>query len=378
MSEAARARMAEGHEVINLGIGEPDFDTPDHVAEAAIAAIGRHDTRYPPVAGKPELREAVAGLYNGRAAENVIVSSGSKYAILNMFLASINDGDEVVVPTPYWGPYRNIIGMCGGSLVEVPTLASEGFIPSQEELSKAMGPKTRWLMVNSPGNPTGGVIGAEGWETIGRVLDEHPDCWLASDEIYQHLTYDADFISAHDALPRHRDRTLIINGVSKSHSMTGWRLGFGIGPEPLIQAMMLAQVQGTAGTNTISQAAALAAITGPQDLLVERRERFRERRDLVIGHLEGMDGISCSTPLGAFYVFPSWERLRGGSTPDGSKLDDDRAFCTYILEAAGAVFIPGSAFACPGHFRVSYAAPRDDLEKALGRVAGAIAAIKKD
>ena len=377
MSEAARARMADGHEVVSLGVGEPDFDTPDHVAEAAIAAIRRHDTRYPPVAGKPELREAVAGLYDGMAAENVIVSSGSKYTILNMFLASVDPGDEIVVPTPYWGPYRDIAGICGGRVVEVPTRPEDGFIPSREGLAAALGPKARWLFVNYPGNPSGGVIGAEGWETIGAVLDEHPECWLASDEIYQHLTYGIDFISAHDALPRHRDRMLVINGVSKSYSMTGWRLGFGIGPAALVHAMMIAQSQGTVGTNTISQAAGLAAVTGPQDLLEERRESFRVRRDLVVGHLVGMDGISCPTPLGAFYAFPSWEALRGGRAPDGSVLEDDRAFCDYILEAADVVVIPGSAFACPGHFRISYAAPNEDLDRALGRVAEAVTAVKR-
>ena len=377
MSAAARARRAEGHPVINLGIGEPDFNTPDHVAEAAIAAIRGHDTRYPPIAGKPELRAAVAVQYDDRAAENVLVSSGSKYTILNMFLASLDEGDEVVIPAPYWASYGDIVRLCGGKVVEVPTKAGDGFIPSKRALEDAMGPRTRWLMVNFPGNPSGGVIGAEGWADIGAVLDAFPDCWLMSDEIYQHLSYEIDFVSAHDALPRHRERTLIVNGVSKSYAMTGWRLGFGIGPAPLIEAMTAAQAQGTSGTSTISQAAALAAVTGPQDLLAERRGSFRERRDLVLGHLEGMAGVECPVPLGAFYAFPSWRGLMGGATPGVQTLKTDRDFCTYILEAADVVTIPGSAFSCPGHFRISYAASKDELDEAMGRIAGAVAAIRK-
>ena len=376
MSEAARARSAEGHPVINLGIGEPDFDTPGHVAEAAIAAIKGHDTRYPPIAGKPELRDAVASQYGGRTRDNVLVSSGSKYTILNAFMASLDPGDEVVVPTPYWASYGDIIRLCGGKAVELPTRAEDGFIPTEEELMAAMTPKTRWLLVNFPGNPSGAVIDTAGWEMIGKVLDAFPGCWLMSDEIYQHLTYGVDFVSAHDALPRHRGRTLVTNGVSKSYAMTGWRLGFGIGPAPLVEAMTAVQAQGTSGTSTISQTAALAAIMGPQDLLQERQQSFQERRDLVLERLAGMPGIDCPAPLGAFYAFPSWGGLMGGTTPNGARLGNDRDFCSYILEAADVVVIPGSGFACPGHFRVSYAAPKEELGEALDHMAEAVTAIK--
>ena len=377
MAEAGRARRADGHPVISLGIGEPDFNTPDHVGEAAINAIREHDSHYPPIAGKPELRDAVAGLYDARIRDNVIISTGAKYAILTAFHASLDPGDEVVVPTPFWTSYGDIIRLCGGIVVELPTRAGEGFIPSEAALRAAMTEKTRWLLVNFPGNPSGGVIDAAGWDAIGRVLDDFPDCWLMSDEIYQHLTYGVDFVSAHDALPRHRDRTLIVNGASKSYAMTGWRLGFGVGPAELVRAMTTVQAQGTSGTSTISQAAALAAITGPQDLLEERRREFQERRDLVLEQLRGMPGIECPTPLGAFYVFPSWQGLKGGVTPEGVKLESDRDFCAYILEAADVVVIPGSAFSCPEHFRISYASSKDDLNEALGRMAKAIAAIKQ-
>ena len=377
MSDAARARTAEGHPVINLGIGELDFNTPDHVAEAAMAAIRGHDTRYPPIPGKPELRDAVAALYEGRARENVVVSGGSKHTIMNAFLASLDKGDEVVLLPPYWAPYRDIVNLCGGKVVELPTRAEDGFVPSKDELMAAVTPKTRWLLVNYPGNPSGGVIGAAGWEAVGEVMDAFPECWLMSDEIYHHLTFGVEFQSAHDALPRHRDRTLIINGVSKSYAMTGWRVGYGIGPAELIKATTQVQAQGTSGTSSISQAAALAAITGPQDLVEDKRQRFHERRDLVLKHLEGMQGIECPTPLGAFYVFPSCQGLEGMATPEGGTIKDDRDFCRYILEAADVVVIPGAGFGTPGHFRLSYAVSEDVLNEALGRMAKAVAALRK-
>ena len=378
LSEKARARRAEGHPVINLGIGELDFNTPDHVAEAAVAAIGAHDTRYPPVPGKPELRDAVAAWYDGRTRDNVLVSSGSKYTLLNGFMASIDPGDEVVLLTPYWAAYKDIVRLCGGVPVEVETRAEDGFVPSEEALAAAVGKRTRWMLVNYPGNPSGGVIDQEGWERFGRVMDANPDCWLMSDEIYHHLTYGVEFVSAHDALERHRDRILICNGVSKSYAMTGWRLGFGTGPAALIKAMTEVQAQGTSGTSTISQAAALAALTGPQDLVEDKRRQFHERRDLVLKHLEGMDGITCTVPLGAFYVFPSCEGLLGGTAPDQSRIEDDRDFCAYILEAADVVVIPGSGFGTPGHFRISYAVSTEELDEAFGRIAKAVAAIKRD
>lgn len=376
MSEAARARRAEGHDVISLGIGEPDFTTPDHVNQAAIAAINAHDTKYPPIAGKPELREAVAALYAGRAPSNVLISSGSKYSLLNAFLATINPGDEVILPAPFWTSYSDIVRLSGGVPVIIPTTAASGFKPTPEEIEKAISTKTRWLLLNSPSNPSGAVLSKEEFLAIGDVLERHPNCWLMSDEIYEHLTYDAPFVSAHDALPKLRDRCLIINGVSKAYAMTGWRLGFAIGPEELIRAMTVVQSQGTSGTSTISQAAALAALTGPQDLLESRRESFRQRRDLVLEHLRDMKGIETTTPDGAFYVFPSWQRLKGFNTPDGVVLEDDKDFCRFILNAANTTVIPGTGFAAPGHFRISYACSKEDLRIALNRMGEAIATLK--
>ena len=376
MSEAARARRAEGHDVISLGIGEPDFDTPDHVREAAKAAIDAGDSKYPPIAGKPELRAEIASQYENRTAANVMVSSGSKYTLLNAFLASLNPGDEVIMPAPYWTSYSDIVRLCGGVPVTVETDPVRAFKPDPDKIKAAMTEKTAWLLVNSPGNPSGAVFGKDDWQAIGEIIEGHGRCWLMSDEIYQHLTYDTAFISAHDALPSLRDRMLVVNGVSKAYAMTGWRLGYGIGPEDLIKAMTVTQSQGTSGTSTISQAAALAALQGPQDLLVDRRKVFQSRRDLVLSHLGQMQGIACPKPDGAFYAFPSWQALRGGITPQGEPLNSDGDFCRYILEAANVTIIPGSAFAMPGYFRISYACSSEELDEALTRMGKAVAAIK--
>lgn len=377
MSEAARARRAEGHHIISLGIGEPDFNTPEHVNEAAIKAIKDHDTQYPPIAGKPALKSAVAALYDTATPEQVLVSSGSKYTILNGFLASLNEGDEVVVPAPFWTSYADIIKLCGAKVVVIPTHADNGFQLDGEALRAAMTPKTRWLLINSPSNPTGAVMGAEKLLEIGAVLADFPNCWLMSDEIYQHLTYGIDFASAWDVLPEMREKMLITNGVSKAYAMTGWRVGFGIGPKDLIKAMTTVQAQGTSGTCSIAQAAALAALTGPQDLLEKRRQSFLERRDLVLGHLHAMDGITTPTPEGAFYTFSSWQDCKGGKTPDGKILQTDRDFCQYILETANTTIIPGTGFAAEGHFRISYASSVEDLSQALTQMAAAIAQIKR-
>ncbi len=376
MAEAARERRAEGHDIISLGIGEPDFTTPPHVQKAAIAAIVNNDTRYPPTAGVPALRAAVAASYSGLNADNVIVSSGSKYAIFNGFLATLNPGDEVIIPAPYWASYADIVRLCGGSVVPVETTLEDGFIVSPDAIAAKLTPKTRWLLLTSPNNPTGAVLSPATLKGIGAVLKDYPNCWLMSDEIYQHLTYDIDFNSVYDVLPELRGRMMVANGVSKSYAMTGWRVGFGIAPAALIKAMTAIQGQGTSGTCTISQAAALAALTGTQDFLVSRRCSFQERRDLTLAHLNAIDGLKTPVPQGAFYSFSSWASLRGGKTPSGEVLTSDDDFCRYILEAANTVIIPGSAFALDGYFRISYATAVDKLEQALNAMAAAIKAIE--
>lgn len=375
MSEAARARRAEGFDVISLGIGEPDFNTPDHVSEAAIAAIHAHDTKYPPIAGKPALRAAIASLYDGATPANTIVSAGSKYSLLNTFLATLNDGDEVVIPAPFWESYADIVRIAGGHAVVVPSTAEDGFKPSPDAIRAAITPRTRWLMINNPSNPTGAVMSPALLREIGDILTDFPDIWLLSDEIYEHLTYGVDFHSAYDVLPELRERMLVVNGVSKAYAMTGWRLGFGIGPAELISAMVDCQAQGTSGASSISQSAALAALTGPQDLLEERRASFQARRDLVLSHLNAMEGIETPTPEGAFYTFSRWTKLRGGITPDGTVLNSDHDFCNYILQSADTTIIPGKGFAAEGHFRISYASSTEELTTALTRMATAVAAI---
>ena len=377
MSEAARARRAEGHDVIGLGIGEPDFRTPDHVNEAAIKAIHDGDTNYPPIAGKLALREAVAKLYEGMAAENVIVSSGSKYTLFNAFMATLNDGDEVILPAPYWTSYSDIVAICGGVPVTVETKAEDGFQINIETLRAAMTSRTKWILINSPSNPTGAVMTKEVMTGLGEVLADFPNCWLMSDEIYEHLTYDAEFTSAYTHLAHLRDRMLITNGVSKAYAMTGWRVGYGIGPAALVKAMTAVQAQGTSGTCSIAQAAALAALAGPQDLLVTRCASFRERRDLVLGYLNQMEGIVTPTPEGAFYTFSSWKALKGCQTPEGKVLESDHDFCSYILDAANVTVIPGTGFAAPGHFRISYASSVEELNTALSRMVDAVNALKK-
>jgi len=307
----------------------------------------------------------------------VLVSSGSKYTILNGLMATLNPGDEVVVPAPFWTSYADMIRLCGAKVVIVPTRADDGFQVDLQTLRAAMTPKTRWLLINTPSNPSGAVMSADKLVELGEVLSDFPDCWLMSDEIYQHLTYGMAFASAWDVLPHYRDRMLITNGVSKAYAMTGWRIGFGIGPKALIGAMLKVQAQGTSGTCTIAQAAAIAALTGPQDLLVERRQSFQSRRDLVLGYLNAMDGIFTPKPDGAFYTFSSWQDLRGGITTDGTVLTTDRDFCQYILTAANVTIIPGTGFAAEGHFRISYASSTEDLHQALKQMTVAVAAIKR-
>ncbi len=375
MSEATRKKRAEGHDVIGLGIGEPDFRTPDHVNEAAINAIHDGDTTYPPIAGKPLLRAAVARQYDGMTAENVLVSPGSKFILFNAFMASLNDGDEVILPAPFWTSYADIVSIAGGVPIIVETKAEDGFQLDITAIENAMTPRTKWILINSPSNPTGAVMTPQVMISLGTLLERHPQCWLMSDEIYEHLTYGVDFTSAYDQLPQLRDRMLITNGVSKAYAMTGWRVGYGIGPIDLIKGMTAVQAQGPSGTCSIAQAAALAALEGPQDLLAERRDSFLARRDLVLTHLRDMNGIHTPTPDGAFYTFSSWMGLKGGMTPSGQKLVSDHDFCSYILDSANVTIIPGTGFAAPGHFRISYACDANDLATALTRMADAVAAI---
>lgn len=363
ISERARRMKDEGRDVIALSTGEPDFPTPDFVIDAALAAARAGDTRYPPTAGTPALRQAIAEEH-GRHPGEVIVSTGAKQVLSNALLATLNPGDEVILPTPFWTSYADMVVVAGGVPVTVACPMSVGFKLSPEALESAITPKTRWLMLNAPSNPSGAIYSATEIAALAEVLEHHPHIWVISDEIYAHLSF-APFVSFTAAAPGLAAHTLIVSGVSKAWSMTGWRIGWGVGPVPLIKAMIAVQGQSTSGASSVSQAAALAALQGPRTLLTERREAFRARRDKVASALNAMPGITCPTPDGAFYVFPSCTEAQGPGETCGD-------FCARILEQAGVALVPGRAFGLPGHFRLSFAYSDDALDAGLARLRAAL------
>jgi aspartate aminotransferase len=374
ISERAARLRSEGHDVLALSAGEPDFPTPTHVCDAALQAMRDGLTRYPPTAGLPALRAAIAETTPGVEAANVIVSTGAKQVLANLFLATLNTGDEVVVPAPYWTSYSDIIALAGGRSRLVPCDADSGFKMTAQQLEAAITPRTRWLLLNAPSNPSGAVYTAAELAALGAVLARHPHVWIASDEIYGQISY-VPFTSFRQACPDLVDRTLIVDGVSKAHAMTGWRVGWGIGPTELIRAMIAVQGQLTSGACSIAQAAALAAVTGDQSHLAERRAEFQARRDLVVSALSTVSGITCRVPDGAFYVFPSCIGLLGRRTQGGKVIDTDADFCTYLLDTTGLAVVPGRAFGLPGHFRLSYAYARSDLIDGCTRISRAADAL---
>ena len=373
ISESASALRAAGRDVVSLGTGEPDFPTPEHVVSAAHAAAQAGETRYPPTRGTDRLRQAIAGL-EGVAPEEVIVSTGAKQALSNLMLASLNPGDEVICPAPFWTSYRDIVHLAGGELVEVICPAGQGFKIRPEQLARAITPATRWLLLNSPANPSGAVYSKDELAALGEVLRDNPHVWIASDEIYRHIAY-TDCPSLRAALPDLADRMVTINGVSKAYAMTGWRIGWAVGPAAAIDAMAAVQGQTTSGASSVSQAAALAALTGPQDLLAVRRDAFRARRDLVVEALSADPLLECTRPEGAFYVFASCKGALGLRRPSGGTIRDDADFCRHVLEAEGLALVPGRAFAMPGYFRLSYAYSQAELIDGLARLSRATAAL---
>ncbi|MBY6120331.1 pyridoxal phosphate-dependent aminotransferase [Mameliella alba] len=371
ISEAAARLRASGHDVLALSTGEPDFPTPPHVRKAATLAMQNGVTRYMPTSGMPALRKAVADAA-GVAPANVIVSTGAKQVLANMFLATLDPGDEVVVPAPCWSSYFDMVALAGGETVKLRCGAEAGFKMTPEQLEAAITPRTRWLLLNSPSNPTGAVYTAAELAALGAVLKRHPHVWIASDEIYDLICY-APFTSFRQACPELADRTMLINGVSKAHAMTGWRIGWGIAPPALIDAMTAVQGQVTSGACSIAQAAAVAAVTGDMQHIDDRRDAFRARRDYVVDALNAIPGIDCPVPDGAFYVFPSCAGVLGHKTPDGTVLETDADFCGHVLASAGLAIVPGRAFGLPGHFRLSYAYARSDLEEGCARLQRAVA-----
>jgi aspartate aminotransferase len=375
-ARAARLK-AEGHDVIGLGAGEPDFDTPDHVKAAAEAAIRAGQTKYTILDGTLELKAAIADKFrreNGLdyAANEITAGAGAKQVIHNAFMATLDPGDEVILAAPYWTSYADMVLIADGTPVNVVCSEANGFRLDAADLERAITPKTRWLLLNSPSNPTGSAYSEAQLRPILEVLKRHPHVWLIADDIYEHLIYDdMPFVTAAQLEPSLKSRTLTVNGVSKAYAMTGWRVGYGGGPRELIAAMAVVQSQSTTNPSSVSQAAAIAALTGPQDGLIERRRSFQHRRDLVVDALNAVDGILCRRPEGAFYTFANCAGLIGRHAPDGTEIDSDTTFCRYLLERHDVAVVPGSCFGLAPYIRLSYAASEQNLREATRRIAQA-------
>ena len=374
ISRKAADMKRNGRDVISLAAGEPDFDTPLNVREAAVRAMNAGKTRYTNVDGIPELKEAVARKFkrdNGLnvTAADCMVSSGGKQIIFNALLATLNPGDEVIIPVPYWVSYPEIVRLCDAVPVFALADASTGFKLTAEALEAAITPKTKWLILNTPSNPSGAAYSAGELKALTDVLLRHEQVHILTDDIYEVLVYDGGkFATVAEVEPKLLPRTLTMNGVSKSHAMTGWRIGYCAGPKELIGAMTKLQGQSTTNPSSISQWAALEALDGPQDFLAGWRSKFQERRDLVVRGLNADTGLDCLTPEGAFYVFPSIKRLLGKTSKAGASLATDEAFVMALLEETGVALVHGSAFGLPGHMRLSYAASNRELEDAVSRI----------
>jgi len=370
----ARALKAEGHPVIELGAGEPDFDTPDNIKSAAIEAIKQGETKYTALDGIPALKVAIQQKFERENdlhfdANQIIVSTGAKQVLFNAFMASLNEGDEVIIPTPYWTSYADIIAVCGGKPVLVPCQLENGFRLQAEDLEAAITAKTKWLLFNSPSNPCGAAYSREHYRPILDVLLRHEQVWLLADDIYEHIVYDDfEFVTPAQLEPALGNRILTVNGVSKAYAMTGWRIGFAAGHQELIKAMSVIQSQATSCPSSVSQAAAVEALNGPQLILRSRRDSFQMRRDLVVERLNAIDGIECPTPEGAFYTFASCAGVLGRKTADGEVIESDTDFCRHLLEKKYISVVPGSAFGLSPFFRISYATSKDELLEALGRI----------
>jgi len=376
MTNLARELAAEGRDIISLSAGEPDFDTPAHIREAGKAAIDAGHTRYTAVDGIPELKRAVADKFrreNGLdySPQQVTVGTGGKQILYNALMATLNPGDEVIIPAPYWVSYPDMVTLGGGTPVIVTGSLENGYRITPDQLEAAITPKTKWVILNSPSNPTGAGYGEAEMRALTDVLLRHPHVWVLADDIYEHLVYDDfRFVTPAQVEPKLTPRTLTMNGVSKAYAMTGWRIGYGAGPVELIRAMANVQSQSTSNPCSISQYAALAALTGPQDYIAESRAVFQRRRDLVVSGLNQCEGIDCPTPQGAFYVYPSIARLIGRSTPEGAVIADDRTFAMELLNATGVAVVFGEAFGLSPHFRISYAASDEQLTDAVARIRG--------
>ena len=369
VAQKARELKAAGKEVIGLGAGEPDFDTPENIKKAAINAINKGETKYTAVDGTPALKSAIVDKFKKEnnliyLPEQISVGTGGKQVIFNAMLATVNPGDEVIIPAPYWVSYPDIVLLAGGTPKIIKCSEKNQFKITPDDLEKNISNKTKWLIINSPSNPTGSCYTQKELETLGEVLKKNDNVFILSDDIYEHLTYDDFEFFTTAQIKELKERTLTMNGVSKSYAMTGWRIGYGAGPTEIIKAMAKLQSQSTTNPSSISQAAAVEALNGTQDFIKTRSESFKERRDFVVKYLNNIKGLSCLKPNGAFYVFPNCQKLLGKKT----ELKTDKDFVEKLLEEALVAVVQGSAFGLDGYFRISYATSMDNLKKALERI----------
>ena len=369
VTSKAREMRAAGKDVIGLGAGEPDFDTPDNIKDAAIEAIKRGETKYTAVDGTPKLKKAIQGKFTREnnlsyELDQISVGTGGKQVLYNVFMATLNPGDEVIIPAPYWVSYPDMVLLAGGKPKIVKCSEKNEFKITPDELKKAIGKKTKWLIINSPSNPTGSCYTRNEIEQLSKILIKNKNVYILSDDIYEHITYDDFKFFTIAQIKALKDRTLTMNGVSKSYSMTGWRIGYGAGPKDIIKAVAKIQSQSTTNPSSISQAAAVEALNGTQDFIKTRSDSFKERRDYVVETLNSINGLSCLKPSGAFYVFPNCKKLLGKKT----KLKTDKEFVEKLLEKAEVAVVQGSAFGLDGYFRISYATSMENLKKALDRI----------
>lgn len=376
--QRARELRAAGRDIIGLTAGEPDFATPEHVIEAAARAMRDGKTKYTDVGGTPELRQAVTEKFardNGLqyTSAEVIIGAGGKQVIFNALMCTLEAGDEVIVPAPYWVSYPDIALLAEGVPVYVPCPREKGFKLQPEDLERAITPRTRWLVLNAPNNPSGAAYTHAEMRALTDVLLRHPQVWVMTDDIYEHVLYDGRaFVTPAQVEPALKERTLTINGVSKAYAMTGWRIGYGAGPAALIKQMVKLQSQSTSNPSSIAQAAALEALRGPQGFIAERTAIFQQRRDAAVQRLNAIPGVACHVPEGAFYLFPSCQALLGKKTPQGQRLETSNDFVLYLLDSEGLALLQGEAYGVPGHFRISIATAMASIEEGLKRLERAI------
>ncbi|MCH9753606.1 MAG: pyridoxal phosphate-dependent aminotransferase [Alphaproteobacteria bacterium] len=379
LATKAKQLKDQGVNVLNLSVGEPDFDTFDNIKEAAIRAINAGKTKYTPVGGIPELKDAIIETYKSRLScvkENIIVSNGAKQAIYNALLATVNENDEVIIPSPYWVSYPDMVKIARGNPVIVDCGIDTNFKITPELLEGAITTRTKWLFLNSPNNPTGMKYTKDELKSLVEVLKKYPNLYVMSDDIYEMLSYEDEPYSLVDFAEPIKDRLLVVNGVSKSYSMTGWRIGYSIGPAELIKAMSVIQSQSTTSACSISQYAALEALSGTQQYLEDSIEVFKSKRNAAYSFLNNIDGIECVKSEGAFYLFPQCSEMFGKKTPDGNLITNSSEFCVYLLQEALVAVVPGSAFGAEGYFRLSYAVSEEALADAANRIKEAVAKLK--